>query len=164
MSVKVIRDPNTVIPGASVANATSVSPGAVPNWPPILSQMTDVQTGLSAKASIAQSLVLNPGPTITDANATVQPVTDVAGSYTAPAATFSTNRTTHLGIVGPPPAGYCLVLKRSDLSANTWTIVNDGTNGGNVWVFAGNPALPQSISVYFDGVDWLLNGFINLGA
>ena len=79
-----------------------------------------------------------------------------------PAATRSTNRTVTLGITSPF-TGLSVLIEDRDLSANTLTITNGGTNGGSV-VFPTSHTKPMGMWWYWNSADWVFNGFVELAA
>jgi hypothetical protein len=90
------------------------------------------------------------GADLTDAN--VDLAVGGNGWRVLPAATLSTNRTATL-LVDGALEGDTIEITRLDQTANTYTLANDGTGGGNVFVL---PASQRWWCVaYFDGTDWI---------
>ena len=117
---------------------------------------------LAGKASTANAGVLAEGSLLGDASVTIQPFTDQVSKYSMPAATRSTNRTVTLGITSPF-TGLSVLIEDRDLSANTLTITNGGTNGGSV-VFPTSHTKPMGMWWYWNSADWVFNGFVELAA
>ena len=103
------------------------------------------------------------GVALTDADTTVQPFTDKVSKYSAAAASRTGNRTKTLGIASAY-TGKWVEIEDRDLSANTLTVANAGTAGGNLGVFPTSHTNPMSMLCYYDGVNWLFNGFVDLVA
>jgi hypothetical protein len=99
------------------------------------------------------------GSNLTDTNATINPGSDLDSQYTLPAATLSTNRTLTIGTTGTPVTGLLVRIVRVDATGNTYAVINGGTNGGTVFTFAASPTKIQAITVYYNGVDYVLVGF-----
>jgi hypothetical protein len=99
------------------------------------------------------------GAALTNADVTVNPATDGASEYTLPAATLTGNHTVTLGVTGSPITGTTVNIVRKDLTANTYAVINGGTNGGTAFTFASAPAGAQVASFFYNSVDWVFAGF-----
>jgi len=100
------------------------------------------------------------GTNLTDANQTIQPVTDKASRYDRYTA-LTANRTTTLGNTGIF-AGLKVTIYRHDTAAFTNAIVNGGGGGGTLFTFAASPTEIQCASfvVGAAGTDW---AFVSAG-
>jgi hypothetical protein len=104
----------------------------------------------------AKSLIA--GANLTNVDATINPGTDAASIYTMPAATMNAARVITLGVTGTLIAGVSTVwIERRDLTANTLTIRNGGTNGTVIpdVVLPASPGNAMRVGATYDGVDWI---------
>ncbi|HEY7541606.1 MAG TPA: hypothetical protein VIF11_15785 [Methylomirabilota bacterium] len=111
--------------------------------------------------SVAQLPAFTPkaGTNLVDGNAVVSPGNDKASQYTLPAATLTANRTVTLN-ASSAITGQLVRIVRKDLTANTYTIINNGTNGpNNLRVLAASPGAVCAGTAMYNGVDWVDVGF-----
>jgi len=109
-----------------------------------------------ASGSTTDDLVF--GAPLGDANTTVQPGNDLVSAYLLPAATLSANRIVTLGVLGTLIAGVTTVwIVRRDLTANTLTIRNGGTNGVLIpdIVLPASPPHAMALGATYNGADWI---------
>lgn len=111
-------------------------------------------------AKLAAVDLLNAGAALTNADATVNPASDVASEYTLPAATLSANRVLTLGVTGSPITNSIVQISRRDLTANTYTVKDDA--GTTLLTFAVSPTTPQGASFQFSGSHYVLSTFFYL--
>jgi len=98
---------------------------------------------------------------LADSSVTVQPFTGNVSEYTLPASTLSANRNLTLG-VNSAVTGKRVVVVRQDLTVNTYAIINGGTDGGTMFTFVASPPNAQAASFYYNGVDWVYEGWVDL--
>jgi len=113
---------------------------------------------LATGATLVDPRLLIAGANLTDADATKNPGSDAASAYTMPAATLTAARVITLGVTGTLTAGASTVwIQRRDLTANTLTIRNGGTNGTGIAdvVLPASPAHAMLVGCTYDGVDWI---------
>jgi hypothetical protein len=118
------------------------------------------QAGSMASADFSKlAAIYRPkaGSALTDADQTLQPFTDKSDQYVQSVA-LTSNRTKTLGVTSVV-TGTVVRLVRSDTAAFTMAVVNGGTNGGTLFTFASTPTEIQATTFYYNGVDWVLNGF-----
>lgn len=101
------------------------------------------------------------GAALTDANATIAPGTDHASEYVL-SATLTANRTITLSPTSANANATVRIQRKASTGAFTLTVVNGGTNGGTIAVFAVSPTENQAVDAVFNGVDWLYAGFAYL--
>lgn len=109
-------------------------------------------------AVTSADLVPSQGTALADAATLLQPNTDLCSEYTMP--TLTANRVVTLGVTGPPVTGQMVRIVRKDATANTLTVANGGTNGGNLFVVPTAPSATKwpSATFYFNSVDWVFVG------
>jgi hypothetical protein len=115
---------------------------------------------LSASDFSKLSAIYRPkqGTALTDANQTIQPVTDKSSEYVQ-STTLTTNRTKTLGTTSAF-AGLMVNIAREDSAAFTLAVANGGTNGGTLFTFAASPTEKQIVTLVYNGTDWVLGGFM----
>ncbi len=96
------------------------------------------------------------GTALTNADQTVQPCTDKVGEYVQ-TTTLTVNRAKTLGVTSCT-TGWLVRLVRADSGAFTFTVVNGGTNGGNLIVGAASPTETHGYTGVYNGADWVLVG------
>lgn len=113
---------------------------------------------LDTGSTLIDPRLLIAGEDLTDADATKNPGTDAVSIYTMPAATQTAARVITLGVTGTLISGVTTVwIQRRDLTANTLTIRNGGTNGTSIpdVVLPASPAHPTMFGATYDGADWI---------
>jgi hypothetical protein len=103
------------------------------------------------------------GVNLVDGNAVVSPGNDKASEYVLPAATLTANRNVTLQ-TSSAVTGQLVRIVRKDLTANTYAVINGGTNGGTLFTFGASPTGVQAVTAYYNGVDWVFVGFEYLKA
>jgi hypothetical protein len=97
------------------------------------------------------------GTALTDANQTIQPVTDKSSEYVQSTA-LGASRTKTLGITSAV-TGLLVRIVRTDTAAFTMPIANGGGAGGTLFTFAASPTEKQAATFFYNGADWVLVGF-----
>lgn len=97
------------------------------------------------------------GANLTDANQTLQPVTDKASLYRQ-VTPLTANRTKTLGTTNAF-AGLTVYIQREDTAAFTLAVVNGGVGAGTLFTFAATPTEAQLCAFQFDGINWNAAGF-----
>ncbi len=109
---------------------------------------------------ITADLIPHEGAALTDADQTLQPATDTVSEYVQPAATpLSAARNKTFGVTSGVTKLLCRIV-RKDTGAFNITVVNGGTNGGNLGTIP--PATASyytALTGFYNGVDWLTVGF-----
>lgn len=126
----------------------------------LLNLATDSLPGLESAAqftTLLKTRLPKAGTNLTDANQTLQPVTDKASQYTQ-VTTLTGNRTKTLGVTNGI-TGLCVRIVREDTANQTLAVINGGTNGGTLLTFAASPSEIQAATFFYNGVDWVLAGF-----
>lgn len=108
-------------------------------------------------SAIGGDVVPKTGVNLTDANQTVQPVTDRVSRYKQVVA-LTVNRSKTLGITNVF-AGMTVYIQREDTAGFTLSIINGGTGAGTLFTFAASPTEKQLAAFQFDGTNWALTGF-----
>ncbi len=111
-------------------------------------------------AKLAALYLTKAGTALTDANQTVQPFTDKASAYVQLTA-LTASRTKTLGVT-TVVTGTTVYIIRADSAAFTMPIANGGTNGGTLFTFGASPTEIQGVACGYNGVDWVLLGFVYL--
>lgn len=116
------------------------------------------QSTLAALAADGGVSLLAQGTDLSDADVTVNPGTDAVSVYTMPAGTLTTGHVIALGVTGSLTAGVSTVwIQCRDVSTNTLTIRNSGTNGTSIpdVVIPASRGKPMLVGSTYDGVDWV---------
>lgn len=120
-------------------------------------------TAAEALAATGSASLLAAGTALADANATVNPGTDGVSVYVMPINTLSTGRVVTLGVTGTLVAGVSTVwIQCRDISANTLTVRNGGTNGTSISdiVIPAARGKPMAVGATYDGVDWVPHSLV----
>jgi hypothetical protein len=99
------------------------------------------------------------GTDLTDTDATINPATDAASSYTL-SVSLTNNRALTLGVTGSPITGAEVYILRRELTAHTYTVKDDAAT--TLFTFAASPSSPQGIKCRYNGTHYEFVSFFYL--